>query len=142
MGACDWDAPLPEENLMELKLWRDSLKELEQVKISHTYTSTSLSQAHKKEMCVFRDASTNAIAAVAYLKTTDAGGNVDVGSIFGKAKLAPRPEITVPRLELCAAVLAVEIAEAIVGEIDIQLDVFTFYSNSKVVLGYIHNNTR
>lgn len=40
--ACDWDAPLPEEKYREWKLWRDSLKELEQVKIPRHYTSISL----------------------------------------------------------------------------------------------------
>lgn len=61
-------------------------------------------------MCFSSDASSTAIAAVAYLKTTDSDGEINVGFICGKAKLAPRPEITIPRLELCAAVLAVEIA--------------------------------
>ena len=139
---CDWDAPLPEEKYKEWKLWRDSLKELEQVKIPRQYTSISLSQAQSKELCVFCDASTTAIAAVAYLRTTDASNNMDVGFILGKAKLAPRPETTVPRLELCAAVLAVEIADTVVDEMDTEFDAVSFYSDSKVVLGYIHNESR
>ncbi len=61
---------------------------------------------------------------------------------IGKAKLAPRPETSVPRLELCAAVLAVEIAETIEDEIDTKLDSVTFYSDSKFVLGYICNESR
>ncbi len=69
-------------------------------------------------------------------------GKVEVGFMFGKAKLAPRSEISVPRLELCAAVLAVEIAETIEDEIDTKLDSGTFYSDSKVVLGYICNQSR
>lgn len=115
MEACDWDAPLPKEKFKEWKLWRDSLKELELVKIPRTYTSTCLSLAHKKEICIFCDGSTNVIAAVSYLKTTDSSGNIDVSFIFGKDKLTPRPEITVLRLELCAAFLPVEIAEAIIN---------------------------
>lgn len=72
------------------------MKELEQVKISPTYRSISLIQKRDVRLqCVFNDASTN---AVAYLKTTDASGNMDVGFIFGKGKLAPRSEIPVPRL--------------------------------------------
>ncbi|XP_063758758.1 uncharacterized protein LOC134877255 [Eleginops maclovinus] len=140
--SCDWDAPLPEEKYREWKLWRDSLKELEQLKIPRQYTSISLRQACSKELCVFCDASTIAIAAVAYVRTTDASSNVEVGFMFGKAKLAPRPETTIPRLELCAAVLAVEIADVIVDEMDTIFDAVTFYSDSKVVLGYIHNESR
>uniref|UniRef100_G3NQ66 Uncharacterized protein n=1 Tax=Gasterosteus aculeatus TaxID=69293 RepID=G3NQ66_GASAC len=66
---------------------------------------------------------------------TDSAGNNHVGFVMGKAKLAPRPEQTIPRLELCAAVLGVELA-------DLQLDATTFHSDSKVVLGYISNETR
>lgn len=91
-------------------------------------------------MFVFSDASTKAIAAVAYLRVTDSCGINHVGFIMGKAKLSP--EQTVPRLELCAAVLAVELAEFITSEIDIPLDDTTYFTDSKVVLGYICNETR
>lgn len=81
-------------------------------------------------------------AIVAYLKVTTQNGKSEVGFVFGKAKLAPQPELTIPRQELCAAVLAVEIAELIDEEMDLKFDSITYYSDSKVVLGYIHNQTR
>ena len=65
------------------------------------------------------EASTKAISAVAYLKTTDENGQIHVGFILGKTRLAPSFEPTIHRLELCAAVLAVEMAELIVEEINI-----------------------
>lgn len=61
---------------------------------------------------------------------------------MGKAKLAPRPDQTIPRLELSAAVFAVDLADLISNEVDIELDNTTFYTDSKVVLGYIYNETR
>lgn len=140
--TCDWDDPLPEEKYREWEVWRDSLKELEQVRIPRQFTSISLSQAQCRELCIFCDASVTAIAAVAYLRTTDKCNKVDVGFILGKAKLAPRPETTIPRLELCAAVLAVEMADMIVEEMDTEFNTVTFYSDSKVVLGYIYNESR
>ncbi|RXN11518.1 hypothetical protein ROHU_029945 [Labeo rohita] len=142
MEAWDWDAPLSEQMFNEWKSWRDLLEELEKLTISKAYTPNTLNNAERKEMCVFCDASTTAIAAVAYLRTTDTDGKVNTGFICGKAKLTPRPEITIPRLELCAAVLAVEIADTVTDEIDVKFDAVTFYSDSKVVLGYIHNESR
>ena len=91
-------------------------------------------------MCIFCDASLKALSAVAYLKVTDARGHIEVG--FIKAKLAPEPEITVPRLELCAAILAVEIADLLQEELDMTLDDVKFFTDSKVVLGYIFNESR
>lgn len=66
---------------------------------------------------MFADASVKAIAAVGYLKVADLHGHTDVNFLFGKSKLAPQPDITGPRLELCAAVLVVEIAELIVESV-------------------------
>lgn len=122
--------------------WRASLEELSQLLIPRAYTTVSPTAAVRRELCVFSDASTKAIAAVAYLKVTDSAGNNQVGFVMGKAKLTPRPEQTIPRLELSAAVLAVELADLISAELDLQLDATTFHSDSKVVLGYIFNETR
>lgn len=38
--------------------------------------------------------------------------------------------------------LAVELADLVSAELDLQLDAVTYYSDSKVVLGYINNETR
>ena len=50
--------------------------------------------------------------------------------------------MTVPRLELCATVLAVEVTDLVLGEEAIKPDSITYYSDSKVVWGYVTNETR
>ncbi len=75
---------------------------------------------------MFSDASTKAIAAVAYLKLSYGERDNRVSFVMGKVKLAPFPELTIPRLELCAAVLAVELSDLISSEIDMDLDTITF----------------
>ncbi|XP_062413389.1 uncharacterized protein LOC119222763 [Pungitius pungitius] len=142
VNACDWDAPLPEQKLKQWEAWRESLHDLSNLHIPRSYTATSLPNAVHTELCVFSDASTKAIGAVAYLRTIQAEGQVEVGFILGKAKLAPQSEPTIPRLELCAAVLAVEVAELIRDELELKFDAIKFYCDSKVVLGYIHNQTK
>ncbi|TKS65471.1 hypothetical protein D9C73_028149 [Collichthys lucidus] len=138
----EWDTPLPKEQQDKWQKWKDSLKHLGQLKSSRMYTSISLSKAQRKEMHVFCDASTKAVGAVAYLKLTAADGHSDGGFILGKARLAPKPDITIPRLELCAAVLAVEVADMVQEELDSTFDEVYFYTDSKVVLGYIFNDKR
>lgn len=49
---------------------------------------------------------------------------------------------TIPRLELCAAVLATEIAEIIRDQLKIHQDNFLFFTDCQVVLGYISNETK
>ncbi|KAK3735289.1 hypothetical protein QZH41_010582, partial [Actinostola sp. cb2023] len=55
----------------------------------------------------------------------------------------PQPEQRPsPRLELCAAVLATEITLLITEELDVCPDSVTYYTDSRVVLGYLSNETR
>lgn len=61
---------------------------------------------------------------------------------MGKAKLEPKPAHTIPRLELCAAVLATEMAELICQETDLELHAVKYYTDSMIVLGYIYNTSR
>lgn len=138
----EWDAPLSLEKETQWKVWTDSLVELEQVSIQRAYIPVPLSCCKWIELCVFADASTMAIAAVAYLRALDFDGKWHVGFVMGKSKLAPYPMHTVPRLELCTAVLAVELAEVIQFEMDIELQAVRFFTDSRIVLGYSHNSSR
>lgn len=99
----------------------------------------SLSKADKPEIHVYSDASEKAIAAVAFVKDPETGR---YGFILGKAKLAPLLGHTIPRLELCAAVLATEIGDIITQNLDIPMENINYFTDSKVVLGYLNNNTR
>lgn len=79
---------------------------------------------------------------MAYLRVGFREDECQVGLVLGKAKLSPQPEPTIPRLELCGAVLAVEMADLILEELDHKPDAVTFYCDSKVVLGYIFNDSK
>lgn len=61
---------------------------------------------------------------------------------MGKAKVVLKHGTTIPRLELCAAVLAVEVAQFIQRNLYHPLDNLQFYSDSKVLFGYINDQTR
>ncbi|KAK3507778.1 hypothetical protein QTP70_000334 [Hemibagrus guttatus] len=140
--ALDWDSPLPEEKEEAWNAWRKSLQDLKRLEIPRPYIHTTLSTALRKELHIFSDASVRAIAAVAYLRVINEEGACHTGFVLGKAKLAPQAAHTIPRLELGAAVLAAELAETIINELDFSLDAVEFYTDSRVVLGYIYNQTR
>ena len=141
-GSSDWDEPLPEEYRSAWEHWRESLQCLQQHQIPRMYATASNDMVIEKEVHIFSDASEKAIAAAAYLVTTTDDGGKQTGFILGKAKVAPLQGHTIPRLELCAAVLAVEIAQTVCEHLDLQSQNIFFYTDSKVVLGYIHNQTR
>ncbi|XP_014676742.1 PREDICTED: uncharacterized protein LOC106816632 [Priapulus caudatus] len=137
----DWDETLPSEPLASWVEWKRSLSQLKDLQIPRMYVPLSLSTAEKVEVHIFSDASEKAVAAVAYVKTYK-DGEGQVGFVMGKAKLAPSHGHTIPRLELCAAILAVEVDETVSESLNISPRVFRYYSDSRVVLGYIRNMTR
>lgn len=144
VGECNssWDDPLPSDREEEWTRWKDSLSSLEDLHIPRMFTQLSLSRTHMREIHIFSDASEKAISAVVYLRTISNSGDVHVGFVIGKSKIAPLQTTTIPRLELCAAVLGTELAQTVFKHLDIEPDAATYYTDSKVVLGYLNNQTR
>ena len=62
--------------------------------------------------------------------------------MFAKSRVAPVKPVTIPRLELSAAVLGVRIAMMLDRELQYSSIDHFFYTDSKVVLGYICNSTK
>ena len=63
---------------------------------------------------------------------------------MGKSRVTPKKYVTISRPKLVAAVLSVtkKIVALIRRELDIEWKNETFWTDSKVVLGYINNNTK
>lgn len=139
--SVDWDDPLPESLMARWNKWVTSLTDLGTLEIPRMYCAISFNTALRREIFIFSDASKDAIGAVAYLKLSDAKSS-HISFVLGKAKVAPASGHTIPRLELCAAVLAVELAETIQEQLHISLQDMQFYTDSQVILGYITNETR
>lgn len=128
----DWDSPLPDEKEVEWRMWKNSSQSLSGFRIPRAYTPTTLTTAHRKELHIFSDTLVKAIAAVVYLKVIDSDGECHIGFVLGKAKLAPVAAHTILKLELGAAVLAVEMVELVESELDISVDTLHFYTDSRV----------
>lgn len=94
-------------------------------------------------MHVFCDASKDAIGAVAYLQLFGpVSSKPTLSFLLGKGKLAPNGGNTIPRMELCAAVLGIEVADIIKEQLGIPSGCFRYYTDSQIVLGYLTNTTR
>ena len=104
---------------------------------------------YKRKRCIvrrgihaFSDVSENAIGAAVYLRQVNERGESCTALVFGQSRVAPVQITSIPRLELCAAVLAAQAVDRIIKEMDIEINDVTFYIDSKVVLGFIQNESR
>ena len=135
-GTKDWDEPLREEFRDMWEQWERSLQN-----IGHMRTPRKLPSDTTSELHIYCDASEKAISAVAHISIVDKDFIAQIGFVLGKSKVAPKHGHTIPRLELCAAILAVEIAQTVTDELSLPPELVTFHTDSKVVLGYITNQT-
>ena len=132
----EWDDPLPEHFRQKWKRWCESLTHLSNVRVPRAYSPHRMSDNVQRELHVFSDASMGAIAACCYIRLLTVDGHAPVRFLAGKSKLSMQPT-TIPRLDLCAAVLAAELAELVTAELGVKLTSSVFYTDSQVVLGYI-----
>ena len=91
---------------------------------------------------VFADASQIAYGVVSYLRITNAQGLIHCSFVIGKSQLSPLKHLTIPRLELSAAVVAARLDKIIRTETDLQVDKSVFWTDSTCVLGYLRNESK
>ena len=137
-----WDDPLPEIMNQCWRRWRDALPDLEKVSIPRCYHSRGFGTVERREIHAFSDASKEAIGTAVYLREFDSGGEISVSLLYGRSKIAPVHSTSIPRLELCSAVLTTQAVRMIRRELDVEVNEEIYYSDSKVVLGYIQNESR
>ncbi|UYV72403.1 K02A2.6-like [Cordylochernes scorpioides] len=84
----------------------------------------------------FGDASEDAYAAAVYIRIpTDDG--VSVRLLASKTKLAPMRKMSIPRLELCAALLLTRLVKYIMEELSIKMESATCWSDSTIILSWL-----
>lgn len=88
-----------------------------------------LSKSVRNELWIYSDASEKAIAAVSYLKAFYPDGSTSTGFLLGKSKVAPVSGHTIPRLELCTAVLAIEVSQIVIEHMDISFDSVKYFTD-------------
>ena len=137
----DWDDEPPIDIVNRWKAWLADLEKLREAEIPRAVKPADF-VVHKVEFHHFSDGSLSGYGFCSYLRLLDPAGNIVVSLVFAKSKVAPTKPTTVPRLELAAAVLAVRASLVLDYELKYPSASHYFWTDSKVVLGYIANQSR
>ncbi|XP_075253227.1 uncharacterized protein LOC142345029 [Convolutriloba macropyga] len=89
------------------------------------------------ELHTFTDASELALSVVSYLQIEHIDESVSVAFLIGKARVAPKKRMTIPNLELQAAVYGAQLAQFVRDEMDIEIHKQVFWSDSTTVLYWL-----
>ena len=123
-------------------MWRNELPLLEMTEVPRCFKLKEMENRKKVELHHFSDASTEGYGQCSYLRVEDTRNRVNCSLVMGKARVTPLKPITIPRLELTAAVVSVRASEMLRQELRYDEIEEAFWTDSKVVQAYIHNDTR
>ena len=137
-----WDGPLPEDVRTRWEQWKLDLLRLKELQIPRCFEPKTMSQKKSYELHNFADASTPGYRQCSYLRVKDEDGNVNVSLVMGKSRDTPLKITAIPRLELTAAVVSAKVGVMLQEELNYANLKQFFWTDSKVVLGYINNNAK
>ena len=76
------------------------------------------------------------------LRLTNFSGQTHCSLTTAKSCVAPLKPVTIPKFELTAALVSVKISDVLHQELQYDQIAEVFWTDSKVVIGYISNNAR
>lgn len=82
----------------------------------------------------FSDASESAYGIATYLVFVDGQGRISCSLVMAKSRVAPLKQVTIPKLELTAAVAAVKVDKMLQKEMLVPLQQSIFWTESTTAL--------
>ncbi|XP_051153762.1 uncharacterized protein LOC127277018, partial [Leptopilina boulardi] len=128
-----WDDPIPTKLLVEFEQFQGQLGELSNWEIERAVRSQP---SDETQIHGFADASQKAYGACVYIRCSNEGKHRTI-LLCAKSKVAPLKTVTLPRLELCAAVLLSKLIITVKNAIKFNVNAIHLWSDSTIVLNWI-----
>ena len=121
----DWNENLPHDLLTRWTEWKDGLETLNDYSIQRCFKPAEFGKVTRAELHHFADASEHhGYGTASYLRLVNDEGQIHCSFVMGKSRVKPlRSGISVPKLELTASALAIQINELITRELQFRLDI-------------------
>ncbi|KAL3979219.1 Rab5 GDP/GTP exchange factor [Sarotherodon galilaeus] len=136
-----WDDAIPSAVAEEWKSWVEELHLLNNISIGRCLKPPDFGETTTAQLHHFADASEKGYGAVTYLLLHNSRSQTHSSFIMGKSRVAPLKPVTIPRMELTAAVVAVRMDRMWRRELRLPLLNSVFWTDSTAVLKYINNET-
>ena len=117
-----WDTPLPEKLHKPLQKKLNSYFKAPLIEHSRALNFLASSQEIEHQLHIFVDASTCAIAAIIYLRSNDNNTKqTETSFIISKCKVTPLKSLSVPKLELEAAIIGIRLLKTVQKETTLKI---------------------
>ena len=131
----NWDEPLASEEERYWSEWRKQLIKLQAIEIPRVVDKSNVIAIHG-----FSDASEVAYGAVIYAELHQNGETV-WSLLASRSRLSPKKAETIPRLELCAALLLVKLMSVVRQGLNLPSVPVRLWSDSMITLHWIKRGT-
>ncbi|XP_035714129.1 uncharacterized protein LOC118438289 [Folsomia candida] len=135
-----WDDEIPRSTFESWRTWLQEVQKIPTFRLPRCYSWTFTS-ADEVQLHIFVDASEEAFGAVGYFRIHKEE-KVEIALVMGKAKVAPLKSLSIPRMELQAALMGVRLAHTISEQHEVKIDRTIFWSDNTTVLGWIRSDGR
>ena len=126
-----WDEPVNQEVYQK---WIEFFKELYQINMLRFKRCVKPHHAiNQPVLIVFCDASKMGYGCCAYIRWQIGDGSFVAILLVAKSRIAPKKKITIPRLEMCGAVLAARLRKKIVEYMNVSFSAIYHITDSMIV---------
>ncbi|XP_066589589.1 uncharacterized protein [Prorops nasuta] len=129
-----WDESLPSNLHAEWIKYKDQLKHLNSITIPRSVLCKSYTHV---ELHGFADASKTGYGACIYMRSIDEKNSILTRLLCSKSRVAPLKTQSIPRLELCAALLLSELMLMVTKALNNKVYIKTYWSDSSIVLSWV-----
>jgi hypothetical protein len=137
----DWDKPVDDEQREKFLRWCSELSQLNNMRVPRYYFSGKDTMTDI-QLHIFGDASQDAMCVIAYFRAECSDGSTVTPFIVGKTRVAPLRHLTIPKLELQAAMTAIRLYDLISKEHEIKPSRVVFWTDSTTVLQWIRSSNK
>ena len=137
-----WDTKLPENLQTEWEKWKIKLPALQEVQVKRCFMPPDFGKVSECSLHHFSDACKSDYGQASYLRLVDDKRKIHCGLVMGKSRIPSLKYISMPRLELVAATLLVNISVMLGKELQFPDLKEMYLTDSKAVLGYIKISPR
>lgn len=130
--SLNWDDVIPPTIEHQWESFLNQLHKLVELRIPRY----AFSPGSEFELHCFVDASTLGYGACIYARSNGLE-KVKISLLASKSRVAPLKRVTLPRLELCAALLGARLYEKIIQALDMRFQSVTFWSDSTIALHWL-----
>jgi hypothetical protein len=110
------------------------------MKVPRCFKPDEFGNLKRVELHHFSDASTDRFGQCSYLRLTNEIDKIHCSLVMTKSRVTPLKQVSIPRLELNAAVVSVKIT--LQNELSYDKVEEIYWTDSQTVLGYINNEAR